>query len=287
MPSKLEMIKLVASVVEPYDGCAGKVNSAINALKTIKPLVDNVNKAATVQAVIARYSEKAQSVLPEITEDTTLDDIIEALKKCQIKVNPSVALATLKATKQTGDPEQFIGLIDKNARALEQAYIEDGDPKETASKYANRAGIEALLDGLRCAETKLLVKAGRYTTLKEATETALEHLMQTANRNPADVSVLYMNRHQRYAYSNRRGMYNNNYRRNMGYRRNYNRNNTNNHRNNRYRNNFNRGNNRNQQYNNRQQQRVYVTNADQANTSQPAAVGPNEHETDNQHFLGQ
>ena len=181
MTSNIEMIKLVTSLVQPYDGRNEKLGCVLDALKTIKPLVTNENRSVTIQAIVSRFSDKARQAIPNILPATTVDDIINGLEiKCKTKASPDTVVAKLNATKQNGDINQFTDAIEKLSLDLEKAYIDDDIPAETSAKMARKAAIKALYGGVRNQEVKVVLKAGQFNTLTNAiqkNELSTEHVV--------------------------------------------------------------------------------------------------------------
>lgn len=212
--SALEMIKLVSSVVALYDGESQKLDQTLDALRTIKPLIADANREATLQAVVSRFSGKARQKVSTVTANTSIDTIIAALGDCRIKTNPESILALLNATTQTSDIKPYIAEIEKHTLALEQAYVNDEMAVATASKYANKAGIKALANGLKNPQAKTIIKAGRFEKLSEAIEAAVEESLEQTNSTTAQATVLAYNQNVR---SNQPNDYPRNYNRPNNY----------------------------------------------------------------------
>ena len=189
------MIKLVSSLVAPYDGDSTKLDCTLDSLRTLSPLITDDNKATTFQAIASRMSDKARQSLPTINENTTIELIITGLQKCKVKTSPEAALNLLNATKQTGDLKTFTNEIEKKMLALERAYKDDEMADATASRYATKAAIKALANGLKSSEVRTIVKAGRFDKLSEAIDTATEESIDrtTSPTNVASVLSYYRN----------------------------------------------------------------------------------------------
>lgn len=174
MTTILEIIKTVPSLIPQYSGDGDKLNGVIAALKACKVLITNENKAVAIQVILSRFEGKARSAVGDNPQD--VDEIIKSLTdKCTITVAPETIVAKLNSIKQNGEINKFTEQIEKLTLDLERAYISDKIPVETASKMAVKAGVKALASGLRSEETKLIIKAGQFSTLSSAIEKVTEH----------------------------------------------------------------------------------------------------------------
>ncbi|XP_055635701.1 uncharacterized protein LOC129775246 isoform X3 [Toxorhynchites rutilus septentrionalis] len=173
MASVVEIIKVITSLVPPYDGKPDKLNNVISSLQACKPLINNDNNAAAIQTILSRMEGKARAAITETPN--SIDTIITKLKeKCQISVEPNTLIAKLNATKQSDSFVKFSEEIEKLTLNLERAYLNENVPLETATKLATNAGLKALSTGARNNEIKQLLKYREFNSLTKAIEKASE-----------------------------------------------------------------------------------------------------------------
>ncbi|XP_055634244.1 probable cyclin-dependent serine/threonine-protein kinase DDB_G0292550 [Toxorhynchites rutilus septentrionalis] len=202
MAQALEIIKTIPILVPHYNGEGEKLNSTIAALNACKSLINNDNQAIAIQVILSRLEGKARSAVGDNPQN--VDEIIEKLKnKCTVKVAPESVVAKLNAIKQNSEIGKFTDQIEKLTLQLERAYIDEDVPVGTASRMSTKAGIKrvesgvvrnplcpirftkqdmatvtgikALASGVRNHETKLILKAGQFSTLSAAIETINEN----------------------------------------------------------------------------------------------------------------
>lgn len=58
---------------------------------------------------------------------------------------------------------------------LENAYISDNIPAATAARMAVSAGVKSLTNGIKTQDSKLLLKAGQFSTISSAIQKVLEN----------------------------------------------------------------------------------------------------------------
>lgn len=185
MASIIEIIKVVTSLVPIYDGKGEKLENIIAALEACKPLINDANRQAAIQTILSRLENKARAAVTD--NPASIDIIINKLKeKCTVKVAPDTILAKINATRQNGNFDNFATTIEKLTIDLEKAYLGDEVPLDTATKLANNAGIRGLTNGIKNEQTKLLLKAGQFTTISKAIEKASElEAENNLNRSPS------------------------------------------------------------------------------------------------------
>lgn len=184
-------LKMGTSIVQVYDGNQAGLGSFID---SVMLFVDTVNtefetataaqKAAGTATLIrfikTRLTGKARDAVGDNAQN--IDDIINKLKtRCGTITSPDVFISKMNATKQVGDITKFTNEIENLALLLERAYINENIPVDVATTMATKQGVKALCSGVRNNETKLLLKAGQFTTLSSAIEKALENETTSSN----------------------------------------------------------------------------------------------------------
>lgn len=209
MAQLVEIIKTIPILVPQYNGEGEKLNSTIAALNACKSLIKEENRAIAIQVILSRLEGKARSAVGDNPQN--VDEIIRKLKeKCTLKIAPETVVAKMNATKQNGEIGKFTDEIEKLTLELERAFISEDVPLETASRMAVKAGVKALAAGVRNNETRLLLKAGTFSTISSAVEKMTENEPASTGSN----SVLhYRTQNFRQNYNPR---FTNNFNRNRG-----------------------------------------------------------------------
>lgn len=169
MANIMEIVKIIPQLILPFNGDGEKLNGTIAALNACKVLITNENRAVAIQVVLSRFEGKARAAVGDNPQN--IDEIIDKLtNKCKITVAPETVIAKLHATKQVGELTKFTEQIEKLTLDLERSYLNEKVPVDTATRMSVKAGVKALVSGLRSEESKLLLKAGQFTSLSSAIE---------------------------------------------------------------------------------------------------------------------
>lgn len=212
--------KTATSLVQPYDGSPGGLDSFVDASNLLQELTEAANAAVAAKFLKTRLTGKARIGLPEGANTIAL--IVQDVKnRCQDKTTAESIQAKLKAAKFKNSSQNFCEEIEKLAFQLKSAYISSKIPEDVASKMSTKSGVDALINGINNQEVKLILKAGTFTDLKDAIQKVNENVLENSN-----VQVLSFNGRQNNFRKNNR--YNHNNGRNNNYR-NHNGNRNNNH----------------------------------------------------------
>ena len=268
--SNMEIIKIITSLIPCYDGNADKLKSIIDALKALEGLITEQNKIISLAVIKSRFEGKARAAIGENPE--SIQVIIDRLhQRCDKLPEPDTILAKINNLKQTGDVNKFTDTMEKLSIELENAYISNNIPVETATKMSTKAAVKGLINGIKNHEVKTILKAGQFTTLSSAIEKIVENdnglptapilnINRQNHRNLRQNQNFQHTGNRSYNFGNRYNNFQNFRNRNNNFRNFENRNNNShhfvNHNNFRYRQNSN----MNQGYNNRRQQENLRTN---------------------------
>lgn len=279
--SAIELIRTIPLLIPIYQGDGEKLTSTVAALKACKSLIDNTNQAIALQVILSRLEGKARAAVGDAPQN--IDEIIAKLEeKCKIKIAPETVVAKLNATKQVGEIGKFTETIEKLTLDLERAYISENVPVDTATRMSVKAGVKALAAGVKNSETRLLLKAGQFSTLTAAVEKVTEnettekptnsvlHFRQNSRNNPHNDGRSTNNYHRGRGNGNRPANYGRNGRYQSNDSSNYRRNNNGNgyHR----QNNQNYGRNQRGRFHN-QAPRVFYAQSGNQPAPQPGQVG--------------
>lgn len=204
MEANIELIKVISSLVPSYDGTSAKLNSVVSALTALNTLITPQNRALAIQVILSKLEGKARSAVGNNPAD--LQVIIDKLKeKCDQRQQPDVIIAKMNTAKQVGELSKFTDELERLTLELERAYISEEIPVDTATKMATKAAVKALSNGIKNTETKLILKAGQFTTLSEAIGKAAEN---ESNEKQADSKIFKINQLQNTrGQNNPRGSY--------------------------------------------------------------------------------
>lgn len=183
-------MKLGTSLVNTYDGSPGQLSAFVDAVELFSDTVDTTFNAAsaaekaTAQATVVRFVKtrltgKARQAIGELND---LQQIIDAIKlRCGAKISADGVLAKLKAARQTSSTEIFCETVEKLTNDLRSAYINENIPADTAEKMATKRGVEALANGIKNPDTKLILKAGTFEKISDA----VQKLQENDNQEPS------------------------------------------------------------------------------------------------------
>ena len=172
-------IKLGTSVIATYDGSPDNLNTFLDAVSLFKDTVDTEFAAATAEqrtAADATIFKFIKTRLTGIARQTinganSVDEIVLKLKEqCSPKITADSLRAKLKAAKQKGNLTQFCEEIEQLTSRLASQYIDETIPANKANQMATKAGIETLINGITNPEAKLILKAGNFSKISEATQ---------------------------------------------------------------------------------------------------------------------
>lgn len=91
-----------------------------------------------------------------------------------------IIIAKSNATKQRGQITSFCEEIDNLCGKLENCYILKKIPENIAKTMSTKAGETALINGIYASDTKLILKAGNFSSIKEALQKAQECATDTS-----------------------------------------------------------------------------------------------------------
>lgn len=213
-------LKMGTSIVQVYDGNQEGLSSFIDSVMLFSdtvtaefsaatPAQQNTAKTTVIRFIKTRLTGKARAAIDENVVD--INEIVNKLKlRCGVTPSPDVFVSKLNQTKQIGDINKFANEIENLVLHLEKAYISENIPVEVAVKMATKQGVKALALGVRSSETKILLKAGQFSTLSAAIEKAIENEIAVTSSTNQNAQVMFTAR--RGQSQQNRGYSNNTYR---------------------------------------------------------------------------
>lgn len=192
MATILEVIKITSTLIPNYSGNPDKLESVVSALNALDTIVTDATRTAAINVVLSKLEGKARSAVGNAPQ--TINVIVQNLRdKCKNTQTSELLLAKLSATRQTGTLSNFTDEVEKLTTQLENIYLAQNIPDNTASKMAVKAGIKALCGGIKNTQTQLILKAGNFETLNAAIIKATENDTNTYDEHGNDnVNVFAM-----------------------------------------------------------------------------------------------
>lgn len=189
-------IKLGTALVQPYDGAPDKLNAFLDAVSLFKDSVDTEFEAATPAQKTAANATVLKFIKTRLTGTArqvingaeTLEEILQKLKtQCASKQNSDSVRAKLKALKQKGQISDFCDQVEQLTLQLASTYMEETIPANKANEMATKVGVETLISGVKNNDMKIILKAGTFTKINEATQKAQQY--DTGDEKPSSSHV--------------------------------------------------------------------------------------------------
>lgn len=178
-------MKQATAIVPMYDGAPDDLDAFIDAINLLAELTAAENIATAVKFVKTRLTKKARLGLPNNLANLT--DIANDLKtRCKSQVKPESIIAKLKQIKKKSTTE-MCDEIENLTLQLKSLYMEQQVPENVANSMATRVGLESLINGVSSQETKIILKAGNFTNIKDAI------LKVNENDDSQNAQVLFTN----------------------------------------------------------------------------------------------
>lgn len=200
-------IKTATAIVQTYDGCSANLNTFIDGANLLKEFTSRNHMEMAAKFLKTRLTGKARQGLPEDVK--TIDDIIADVKaRCTETITAQNIMAKLKASSQKNDLEKFCTDVDSLTTQLQNIYVSQKIPTEIAKSMAAKAGIDTLINGIKNTETKIILKAGNYSSVREAIQKVNENTTQEACEKQIFhmVGQKFTNRNRQY-FNAQRGNY--------------------------------------------------------------------------------
>lgn len=161
-------LKAAATIVPYFEGEADELDKFLAGVRLLTRLMPDAEAELLLEFVKSRLNKKARDVAGSAT---TIESMIEKLQQsCTSTTNSETEEARLAAMKQKGkDATTFATEIQTLTDGLSNMYIKEGVPPSMAQRLANKAGVHALVNGIRNPQIKILLLSGRYETVADAT----------------------------------------------------------------------------------------------------------------------
>lgn len=211
-------IKLGTALVNTYDGCSEKLNAFIDAVALFNDTVDTEFAAATAAQKTAATETVFKFIKTRLTGNArqaitgaqNLNEVLTKIKnQCASKITSDNLKAKLGALKQKGSLDEFCDQVEQLTLRLTSTYIDEEIPMVKANQMATKSGIETLINGVNNHETKLILRAGTFTKISEATQKIQEHNATEKNKSSSNMQAqVFMARGNHTQHSRGRGRFN-------------------------------------------------------------------------------
>lgn len=193
--------KTATAIVQPYDGSADGLDTFLDSANLIKDMIAAPLQATAVKFLRTRLTGKARLGLPDGLR--TIDELLENVKtRCMGKSTPENIIAKMKATKQRDTLEKFCDEVENLTSKLQAVYLNNKIPDAISKSMATKAGIDALINGVNCTETKTILKAGTFNDISEAVQKINENAIRVSASFPNAQMLTFRGRGTNKQYSN-------------------------------------------------------------------------------------
>ena len=176
-----------------YDGNTDGLENFVDSSNLLKELCPK-NPQMLVKFLKTRLIGKARLGLPPNIDD--FDSLINDIRsRCQEKLNPDKIISQLKSIRQT-DTKALCDEVELLSTKLKNVYLQLHIPEKVANDMSLKHGINALIEKVHNQETKIVLKAGQFASVSDASEKVLEN-----ERNSNGSQILAFNRNY---YDNRK-----------------------------------------------------------------------------------
>lgn len=210
----------LATLIPSYNGNVEGVKSFTDAVALVKTIIPAGQKEAAIKIILTKLSGKARNLFVAVPLE--FDEIIDKIKsECSDKSNSDLAQSSLKnlKLKNIDDLQNFTKQIEFLSDKLTGAYIREEIPADVAKKMAIKLAIQTMARESYSSETKMMLKIGKFDTLKDAINVLIENvpdatqtsaILQTKNIQTRKFDTIPRNfrpNFSRDAYSNRNQSY--------------------------------------------------------------------------------
>lgn len=210
-------IKTILNILQPYDGNAEGLDAFIDSLQLAKDLIKPEHAPTLLKLAKTKLTGKARLGLN--AEVNNLDALIADIRqRCKDITSPESIIAQMKALKikPNESTKEYCDSVEKCCAKLKAIYVNQEIPPTVADKMAMKVGIDTLVSGISNPETKLILKAGTFSSLSQAITKVNENCLQETNRGAQVLSIFKPRGQMNRGYANRgnRGGHRQSYNRN-------------------------------------------------------------------------
>ena len=175
--------KLGTSLVQTYDGSPENLNTFVDAVilfrdNTLEEFQEaTVAQIATANETLLKFikTRLTGTARQAISSAQNLDEILNTLKEqCGSKINSDNIKSKLGTLKQKGSIDDFCEQVEKLTLTLATTYINESIPANKANQMATKQGVDTLINGISNNDTKIILRAGKFDKINEATQKVQE-----------------------------------------------------------------------------------------------------------------
>lgn len=169
-------VKTATATVLPYDGSADTLDSFVDQANLLDEITEAGHKTAAIKFLKTRLSGKARLGLGD--NFATITALVDDVKtRCERKTTTDEVIARMNAIKEK-DQEVICDLVDSLSNKLSALYMADNVPADVARKMATKVGIDTLLKKIHNNDTKIILKAGSFSSVQQAIQKVRENATQ-------------------------------------------------------------------------------------------------------------
>lgn len=194
-------IKTAPALVQPYNGDADGLEAFVDSANLLNELVKADHKPLAAKFLRTRLTGKARLGLPETAN--TIELIIDNVRdRCQEKITPDSIIAKMRNVKQKQSVQTLCDELENLTAKLKSVYLGNKIPDDVASSMANKAGVDALINGVTNSDTKLILKAGTFNNIRDAITKVVEN---SNSPSPPNAEIFTLSSRGRNNFSNNFG----------------------------------------------------------------------------------
>lgn len=200
-------IRGAGTLVPIYDGNTDGLNAFIDAVELLESITDAAQQDTLRKFLKTRVTGKARDTLTGNITD--IKQFLEDLKQhCQPTATSESVTAQLRSLKQgITKVDTYTEKVSELCRKLVQALNKETNNASISKKIAEKFALEAMIAGLSNPETSIILKAGNFGSLAEATAKAIS--VDEPVAKPI-LAIMSRNNGNQNNYDNRNGYQNNN-----------------------------------------------------------------------------
>lgn len=190
--------KLAASILTPFDGDASKLSAFVDGVKFLKNVATTETQKKMLKLfLLTRISGKARDALPSDIANLTIDEVLRLIiTNCESKITTDQILAKLKSIKKGLPKQQYCQEVEDLCDKLTNTYVRENIAHATAKKLATKAGLDALINVVSSNNSKIVLQAGTFTSIEQATQKLNE--LPDVNENSDNTNRIFnVNSNQR------------------------------------------------------------------------------------------
>lgn len=174
MALNIETASKIAELIPNYDGGPEGAKSFTDAINFLDGVVTAAQKPGTIQLALTKLTGKARELFTEVPADLATI-VTKITENCVDKTSADLALSNLQNLRLRNDVQKFTAEVEKLCDKLTRAYVREQIPAEAARKLSQKAAVKTMINQAQSTETKMMLKIGKFDTLKDACNILIEN----------------------------------------------------------------------------------------------------------------